>query len=94
MVKEIIVNDRRITVNHYQEGHVNNLITIGIEFNVLSEEYHDITTLLYKGTFDIKVPERDLGFKGTIQEYSTSITNLYEQGQVGIFKLTLKEIRD
>ena len=94
MVKEIFINDTVIKAIHYEEGKVDGLNKISIDFNVTSEEYHDITILLYKGTFDVKVPERDLAFRGTIQQYSTSFTNLYIKGQVGNFNLSLLEVKE
>lgn len=92
MVQEILLNGTKINVTHFEEKENKNGIWISVTFNVTSEEYHDITTLLYEGTFDVKVPEKQMEFRGTIQEYSTSITNLYEKGQVGEYKLTLKEV--
>lgn len=91
MVKEIQLNDTKIKITQYEEEKEENRIRISVTFNVTSDDYHDITTLLYQGTFDVIVPEKHLEFRGTIQEYSTSITNLYEKGQIGEFKLTLKE---
>jgi hypothetical protein len=49
---------------------------------------------LYKGTFHVNVPEEDLDFQGTIHQYSTSFTNLYEKGQVGDFSLSLIEVNE
>ena len=93
LVKEIFLNNTLINVVHYEDEKVDGLNKISIDFSVTSEEYHDITTLLYNGTFDVKVPERDLTFRGTIQQYSTSFTNLYVKGQVGNFKLSLLEVK-
>jgi hypothetical protein len=93
LVNNIVLDDTLINVNSYEEGKVNGLNTISVDFKVTSEEYHDITTLLYKGTFDVRVPERGLTFKGIIQQYSTSITNLYEKSQVGEYKLSLLEVK-
>lgn len=59
---------------------MNKLHKISIEFKVSREDYHDVTTLLYEGTFDIRVNEKGLTFRGTIQQYSTSVTNLYIKG--------------
>jgi hypothetical protein len=94
LVKEIFLNDTLIKIVHYDEEKVDGLNKITVDFNVTSEEYHDVTTLLYKGTFDVLVPERDLSFRGTIQQYSTSFTNLYIKGQVGDFKLSLLEVKE
>ncbi|MEH7885230.1 DUF3219 family protein [Bacillus sp. JJ1609] len=94
MINEIILNDRVIPVSQYNESNINGLIQISIEFKVTSEEYHDIATLLYEGEFEVKVPEDNLKFRARIVEYSTSITNLYESGQVGIYKLMLLEKKE
>ncbi|HLR67076.1 DUF3219 family protein [Virgibacillus alimentarius] len=92
MVNQIILNNYSISVKDYEEKKAKDGDVISVTFDVASEAYHDVTTLLYEGTFDVKVPERDLKFKGTIQEYSTSITNLYEKGNVGEFQLCLKGV--
>ncbi|MBD8034883.1 MULTISPECIES: DUF3219 family protein [Solibacillus] len=94
MVSKIILNDRTIQLCSYEEEKVNGLYKVSVIFNVTSEEYHDIATLLYNGTFDVKIPEKELMFRGTIYNYSTSITNLYEKDQVGEYKLTLVEEKD
>ncbi|WP_141604179.1 DUF3219 family protein [Terrilactibacillus laevilacticus] len=93
MVNEIILDKTAIKLDQYKEDIDNGLITVSIVFQVTSEDYHDIATLLYKGTFDINVPDRNLTFKGTIKQYYTSITNLYEKGQVGEYSLILQEIK-
>ena len=94
MPNTMILNDRVIQLTRYEEEKVNGLYKISVVFNVTSEEYHDITTLLYLGTFDVKIPENNLRFRGTIHNYSTSITNLYNKDQVGEYKLTLLEEKD
>lgn len=94
MVKEIILNDTSIHVDDYKEETDECLHNIIIDFKVTSEKYHDITTLLYEGVFDVKVPDRGLAFRGKIQQYSTSITNLYEKEQVGDFTLSLREVKN
>lgn len=91
MASKLILNDTVIQLNRYEEEKVNGYYKVSVEFDVTSEDYHDITTLLYKGIFDVKVPERNIAFRGTIHEYSTSITNLYVKGQIGQYKLTLVE---
>ncbi|MFB5281078.1 DUF3219 family protein [Peribacillus sp. Hz7] len=91
MVKTIILNNYSISVKEYGEKKTQDGDLISVTFDVTSEDYHDVTTLLYKGAFDVKIPERNREFKGTIQQYSTSITNLYEKGNVGEFKLCLLE---
>lgn len=93
LAKEILIDDRAIRVYRYCDEIVDDLFQICVEFKVTSKEYHDITTLLYKGKFQINVPEKDIHFHGKIQQYSTSVTNLYEKGNVADFKLCLREIK-
>jgi hypothetical protein len=92
LVNEIILSDRILKVEKYEEEKINGLHKITIDFKVTSEDYHDVAVLLYEGTFDVKVPSQNLSFRGTIQEYSTSITNLYEKGNVGDYHLSLLEV--
>lgn len=92
MVSQILLNDTSIRVESYDESVNEGLKHICVDFKVTSDDYHTMTTLLYEGTFCVKVPEKRLAFTGTIQEYSTSITNLYEKDKVGDFKLCLKEV--
>jgi hypothetical protein len=94
MVKEIILNNTSIKVNRYEQRKVDGLYEISVGFEVTSEEYHDIAMLLYEGTFDVSVPEKALSFRGTIGQYSTSLTNLYEKGQVGDYSLTLLQVKN
>ncbi|MEH7120800.1 DUF3219 family protein [Neobacillus vireti] len=91
MIEELILNDTAIHLDQYKEEKINHLYKITVTFKVTSADYHDITTLLYEGEFDVKIPERQLAFKASIEQYSTSITNLYEKGQVGVFQLSLLE---
>ncbi|WP_077617991.1 DUF3219 family protein [Bacillus sinesaloumensis] len=94
MVHEIILDNYSLKVTEYQEKQVDDLLVITVRFKVTSEEYHDVTTQLYKGKFSLVVPERNIECKVMIKEYSTSITNLYKKDQVGDFTLTLREIKD
>ena len=91
MVDEIILNHTPIHVTNYHEEMEDGLHKICVDFNVTSKDYHDITKLLYKGVFDVQVPQKGLTFTGDIQQYSTSITNLYQEGNVGDFRLCLRE---
>jgi len=91
LVNKIILDDTTINVGHYEEEKLNGLIKITINFKVTSEDYHDIAVLLYRETFHVEVPERGLAFRGSIQQYSTSITNLYKKDQVADYKVTLLE---
>ncbi|MEK4532183.1 DUF3219 family protein [Solibacillus sp. FSL K6-1554] len=94
MVSKIILNDRVIQLSSYEEEKVNGVYKVSVIFDVTSKDYHDIATLLYNGTFDVKIPEKELMFRGTIYNYFTSIKNLYEENQVGQYTLTLVEEKD
>lgn len=94
MVTEIQLDQTPITVYTYSEEMINGLHQISVELKVNSEDYHDVVTLLYKGTFEVKVPSRSLAFTGKIVQYSTSITNLYEKGQVGDYCISFLEVQD
>lgn len=93
-VKAVMLDNTCIQVNHYESERVNGFHQISISFNVKSEEYHAIATLLYKGEFDVKVPEQNLAFRGRINQYSTSITNLYDKDRTGEYKVRLLEIQN
>lgn len=62
-------------------------------FHVTSAAYHEITTLLYTNNFRIEVAETKRIMKAEIAAYSTSITNLYEENEVGEFYLELIELK-
>ena len=90
MHTNIQIND--YTINAYDvEVEYEPRFKVGFGFLVNHEEYHDITTLLYKNDFTVTIPKEDITFPATISNYSTSITNLYEKDAVGEFKLELSE---
>lgn len=64
---------------------------VAFYFDVTSETYHDVTSLLYTNDFQVAIPEKSLSFPATILEYSTSTTNLYEKGNTSAFYLKLGE---
>ncbi|WP_152656024.1 DUF3219 family protein [Oceanobacillus sp. CFH 90083] len=64
---------------------------VAFSFDVTSETYHDVTTLLYKNDFQLNIPEKSLSFPATILEYATSTANLYEKGNTSEFYLKLGE---
>lgn len=92
MVKEMKLNDQTIELTGFEEREENGRLVISVEFDVTSEEYHNVTTLLYEEKFDIAVPEKDMKFKGVITNYLTSLDNLYEDNQVGQYHVTFTEI--
>jgi len=91
MPSEIRLDGEAIVVSSFKQEKINGLQQISVVFPVTSEEYHRITTLLYKGEFAVAVPKLDLSFRGSIQQYFTTITDLYKKGNVGEFTLTLLE---
>ncbi|KIL44338.1 DUF3219 family protein [Jeotgalibacillus soli] len=97
MPNHIMLNDTKINVDHYQDEMVSasgkELLKIVVDFKVNHEAYHAITTLLYELNFDVSVPEKNLAFRGTVHNYSTSVTNLYEEDAVGDFHLELIELK-
>ncbi|PLS18512.1 DUF3219 domain-containing protein [Bacillus sp. M6-12] len=95
MADHILLNSKIIKINELRAEKVikngKEVEKIIVDFQVNHSEYHDITTLLYENDFDVEVPSHKLKFKGTIHNYSTSVTNLYEADAVGIFHLELIE---
>ncbi|MFC4024844.1 DUF3219 family protein [Oceanobacillus longus] len=95
MNEKVVINDVTIDAINFQEETVERdgreLKKVRFDFKVTAEGYHDITTLLYKNDFMVKMPAKSLEFPAVIHRYSTSITNLYEAGAVGDFKLELLE---
>lgn len=66
--------------------------TVYIEFDVTSEDYHNLASHLYKEEFLVRLPgNNNEEFKARIVNYSTSLDNLYEEDQVGEYRITLKE---
>ncbi|WP_348633466.1 DUF3219 family protein [Mesobacillus selenatarsenatis] len=94
LVDTIFLDGHPIVINKYNADTISGLDLISVEFTVKSEEYHQVTTLLYAGEFHVQVPAENKAFRGRIIEYSTSITNLYKSGQVGTFKLVLREVEE
>lgn len=90
---KIILNDLPIDALHFNKEKVikqgKELQIINIDFKVTSEDYHDVTALLYENDFLVRIPEENIEFPATIHNYSTSITNLYEEHAIGDFRLGL-----
>jgi hypothetical protein len=97
MTLTVWIDDTEIAASNYKEESVADKASgkpirkIAFDFKVTSADYHDIAVLLYKMDFRIRVPEKGLDFFATITNYSTSITNLYEENQVADYKLELTE---
>lgn len=95
MGHKVIINDLPINVNKLTidqlEKNGRTLLLLDMEFQVTSEEYHDVTVTLYKNDFIVQVPKEKLEIEATIYNYYTSVTDLYEKGNVGDFRLVLLE---
>ena len=97
MTTQIHINGRVIEAVQFSQETVKDAATqqelhkIIFDFKVTSEDYHDIAVLLYEMDFHIRVPEKNLDFPASISNYSTSITNLYQEGQVADYHLELVE---
>ncbi|GAA0453810.1 DUF3219 family protein [Alkalibacillus silvisoli] len=90
---KVMINNETIEAVTFEEetvdvaGEVKKLIKF--DFKVKHEDYHDITTLLYKNDFQVSVPDQSINMNATIYNYSTSLTNLYKEGAIGDFHLEL-----
>lgn len=94
MTMEILLDSVPISAEHFEQEEIDELLLLSFVFNVTSEQYHDITTLLYRNVFNVEVRDRGLKFRGEIQQYSTTFTNLYEKGNTGKFHLKLLEVKE
>lgn len=90
MQTSIQINDYTIDAQHVKIKR-DSRYKVNFEFLVNHDTYHEITTLLYKNDFTVKIPEKNITFEAIITNYSTSITNLYEKDAVGTFVLELSE---
>ncbi|MFD1065089.1 DUF3219 family protein [Oceanobacillus locisalsi] len=88
---EIQINEEVLDGRNVEVSEVNHKKQVAFSFDVTSETYHDVTSLLYKNDFDVSIPEKSLSFSATILEYATSTTNLYEKGNTSEFYLKLRE---
>ncbi|MUK88630.1 DUF3219 family protein [Ornithinibacillus sp. L9] len=95
MKEMVLINGFGIQAENFVESTAikngKTLHKITFEFIVTHEDYHDVTTLLYKNDFLVSVPNKNLQFSATINNYSTSLTNLYEENAQGKFQLELIE---
>lgn len=100
MITQIILNTTPISVENFSHSTVFNeryqdlLRVVKVDFKVTSNDYHDMTTLLYQNNFNLIIPGKNIEFPCHIQNYHTSITNLYQEGQVGTFHLELIETKE
>lgn len=97
MISQIILDSTPLTIENFAHTTKSDqtspdiLRHVSFDFDVTSEDYHDITKLLYKNEFTVTIPGKNITFDATISNYSTSITNLYEENQTGNFHLELTE---
>jgi hypothetical protein len=99
MVDEVILDDVTIQVTGYKEESVKGdqggeeSKQISFDFIVKGkDDYHDITVLLYREVFEVRVPARKLNFRGRINHYATAIPNFEDEGAGVAFSLGLIEL--
>ncbi|HLR09539.1 MAG TPA: DUF3219 family protein [Bacillota bacterium] len=97
MQQTVMINNLTIDAFHFHHDIVvkdgKQLQKVSFDFQVTSTDYHNVTTALYANDFIVNVPGKNLEFSAVIDNYATSITNLYEEGNVGDFHLELIEKR-
>ncbi|HSP21250.1 MAG TPA: DUF3219 family protein [Planococcus sp. (in: firmicutes)] len=97
MGMQIQLNDQSIDALNFSEESImdpsskKTLRKIIFDFKVTSESYHGVAVLLYEMEFHVRIPEKDSDFQAAISNYSTSVTNLYLDGQVADYHLELIE---
>ena len=90
-MQEILLNEVPIKVTKLIEEKVNGLHKVTVVFPVTSEEYHDTAVLLYKQEFKVSIPSLHIEFYGKIVQFFTSVTDLYKEGNVGEYTVSLLE---
>ena len=93
MTEQVLLNNMPIDALTVKADEKDGRQTLSFDFQVTHSEYHDVTVLLYQNDFQVELPSRNLQFRAEIRNYSTSVTNLYEEGSVGEFHLELIEKR-
>lgn len=80
MINEVWLNDTKLIVRHFEEKQEQEKRYITFEFDVTSEAYHDVTTLLYKNKFHVRIPAKNesflLSFKHTLHPLQTYIRKI------------------
>lgn len=94
-MNKIILNEYPIETQDLQISREskNGRKKIQTTFQVTHEDYHAITTVLYENDFNVEIPSQNLQLHATIQNYSTSLDDLYKEGAVGTFYLELIEAK-
>lgn len=90
---KMFLNEYPIEVEDLQidQDQQKNATIIRTTFQVTHADYHDVTTLLYKNDFLVDIPAQGINMRAIIQNYSTSIDDLYQEGATGTFYLELIE---
>ncbi|WP_312094157.1 DUF3219 family protein [Niallia sp.] len=99
MVNKVFLNDFGITVSNYKEKKVKSakseklLTSVSFEFKVRGgEEYHVVTKFLYANVFDVNISDKQLKFRGKINQYATSYTDFLDENSISNFRLELLEV--
>ena len=87
MVEKIVLNNKEIDLNDYEEKPIyaegeksgaRDVEEITVKFDVTKDVYSETAGILYEKVLDVEVPERNLKFKGEIINFYSGIVNLYE----------------
>lgn len=104
MVEKIVLNNKEIELNDYEEKRIyaegeksgaQDVEEITVKFDVTKDVYSETAGILYEKVLDVEVPERNLKFKGEIINFYSGIVNLYEAEDESIadeYTVTLKNI--
>ncbi|WP_110929535.1 DUF3219 family protein [Bacillus massiliglaciei] len=98
MIRQIQLDDKILEVEECnlhkkqtsQDGEF--LREVHFSIKVTNEKYHEITTLLYRMNFNVFIPELNMRFPAKITNYTAPFTNLYVEGNEGVFSLILVEV--
>ncbi|SOC44743.1 DUF3219 family protein [Salinicoccus kekensis] len=87
MAEKIRLNGKEIELTDYKDKPIfaegvksgaRDVEEITVSFNVTKDVYSETAGLLYEGTLDVEVPEKNLAFRGEIINFYSGIVNLYE----------------
>ncbi len=90
----MFLNHVKIQVTNYKEDILEHeKYKISFDFKVRGgNDYHDMTVLLYENVFNVKIPAREIEFRGKINKYSTSRVDFTDEHSISEFKLELIEV--
>src|SRR5699024_3021696 len=97
MQQTVMINNLTIDAFHFHHDIVvkdgKQLQKVSFDFQVTSTDYHNVTTALDANDFSVSVPVKNLDFSAVIDNYGSSITDVYDEGNLRVFHLELIEKR-